>query len=284
MKLSDKGRSWKKVSEGKVYKVKIGFIGLGNMAGAMIGGFLKEQVVQKSEILGFDLQKELRDKRSEEYGIQICENNVEVAQQSEILFLAVKPQYYEVVITQIREFVREQTIIVTIAPGKTTKWVEEQFQKTVKVIRCMPNTPALVLEGCTGVCKNAKVESSEFESVLKLLSCFGLAKEVEEHLMNTVVGVSGSAPAYGFILIEAMADAAVLYGMPRAMAYEFAAQAILGSAKMVLETKKHPGELKDMVCSPGGTTIEAVKVLEREGFRSAMIEAMSVCIEKSQKM
>ena len=144
----------------------------------------------------------------------------------------------------------------------------------------MPNTPALVGEGITGVCKNELVTDDEFEHVMSLISGFGLAEAIPESLMDVCVSVSGSSPAYVFMFIEAMADAAVHDGMPRAQAYRFAAQAVLGSAKMVLETGKHPGELKDMVCSPAGTTIEAVRVLEQTGFRSSVMEAMAACTAK----
>lgn len=154
----------------------------------------------------------------------------------------------------------------------------------MKIVRTMPNTPALVGEGITGVCHNDLVTKEELEYVCHILNGFGKAEVVPERLMDVVVSVSGSSPAYVFMFIEAMADAAVADGMPRPQAYKFAAQAVLGSAKMVLETGKHPGELKDMVCSPGGTTIEAVRVLEQKGFRSAVFEAMKVCAEKSKGM
>ena len=148
----------------------------------------------------------------------------------------------------------------------------------------MPNTPALVGEGITAVCKNSLVNKEEFSYIMSLLSSFGLAEEISENLMDVVVSVSGSSPAYVFMFIEAMADAAVLDGMPRDKAYKFAAQAVLGSAKMVIETGKHPGELKDMVCSPAGTTIEAVRILEEKGFRSSVIEAMKACTDKSRSL
>ena len=148
----------------------------------------------------------------------------------------------------------------------------------------MPNTPALVGEGCTGVCASDSVTKEELDQVLNLLQSFGVAQAVPERLMDAVVAVSGSSPAYVFLFIEAMADAAVAEGMPRNQAYTFAAQAVFGSAKMVLETGKHPGELKDMVCSPGGTTIDAVKVLEQKGFRAAVMDAMEACAEKSRNL
>ena len=148
----------------------------------------------------------------------------------------------------------------------------------------MPNTPALVLEGCSAVVRGELVTTEEMDKVKELIASFGTVDEVEERLMDAVVGVSGSSPAYVFMFIEAMADEAVLAGMPRKQAYRMAAQAVLGSAKMVLETGMHPGELKDMVCSPGGTTIEAVKVLEEAGLRAAVMDAMDACIEKSKNL
>ena len=148
----------------------------------------------------------------------------------------------------------------------------------------MPNTPALVGEGMTGVSPNPLVEQDDLEKALELLSALGKTAVVPETMMDAVVAVSGSAPAYIFMMIEAMADGAVRLGMSRALAYKFAAQTVLGSAKMVLETEKHPGELKDMVCSPAGTTIEAVRVLENMGFRSCLIEAMDACAEVSKKL
>ena len=148
----------------------------------------------------------------------------------------------------------------------------------------MPNTPALVGEGITAACYNEFVTEEELETVVNLLKGFGRCEVISENLMDVVVSVSSSSPAYVFMFIEAMADAAVADGMPRAQAYEFAAQAVLGSAKMVLETGKHPGELKDMVCSPAGTTIEAVRVLEEKGMRSAVFEAMKACTRKAKGM
>ena len=146
----------------------------------------------------------------------------------------------------------------------------------------MPNTPAMVGAGMTGLCVNTHVTEEETTLVCELCNTFGRTEVVPEALIDVVVGVSGSSPAYVFLFLEAMADAAVADGMPRAQAYEFAAQAVMGSAKLMLETGKHPGELKDMVCSPAGTTIEAVRVLEEKGFRSAVIEAQKACVKKAR--
>ena len=157
-------------------------------------------------------------------------------------------------------------------------------QTSLKVVRLMPNTPAQVGEGMTGVCRNELVTDDDLEQVLKITDSFGKTQVVPERLMDAVGAVSGCSPAYVFIFIEAMADAAVAQGMPRKQAYQFAAQSVLGSAKMVLETGMHPGELKDMVCSPAGTTIEGVRTLEKAGFRSAVFEALQACADKGKKM
>lgn len=148
----------------------------------------------------------------------------------------------------------------------------------------MPNTPAMVGEGCSGVCRNELVSDGEMAQCMELLRSFGMAEEVPERLMNAVVGVSGSSPAFVFLFLEALADGAVKAGMPRGQAYHFAAQTVLGSAKLLLETGRHPGELKDMVCSPGGTTIEGVEILEKKGLRSAVMEAVDACVKKAESM
>jgi pyrroline-5-carboxylate reductase len=263
--------------------MKIGFIGLGNMAKAMIGGILQQNKVDRGDILGSDLSQDAVGHVKDTYGIRVCQDNRQVAAESDILFLAVKPQMMVEVISEIRDSVKSAGIVVSIAAGKTVGFLQENFgSDDLKLVRCMPNTPALVGEGMTGVCGGANVTREDMESVLGLLESFGKASVVPERLMDAVVGISGSAPAYVFLFIEAMADEAVAAGMPRQQAYQFAAQAVLGSAKMVLETGKHPGELKDMVCSPGGTTIAAVKVLEEQGFRGVVMDAVEACIEKSK--
>ncbi|MEG1257021.1 pyrroline-5-carboxylate reductase [Clostridium sp.] len=265
-------------------KMKLGFIGCGNMAKAMMGGIISSGILSADQVIASDAYAIGLEKTKSDLGINITSNNKEVAINSEIVVLAVKPQYYDDVIKEITDVVAENTIIVTIAPGQSLEKLQGQFGKAVKIVRTMPNTPALVGEGITGVCKNSLVTDEELRYVCKILSGFGKAEIVDENLMDTVVGVSGSSPAYVFMFIEAMADAAVMDGMPRDKAYKFAAQAVLGSAKMVLETGKHPGELKDMVCSPGGTTIEAVRVLEEKGFRSSVMEAMKACVKKAKGM
>lgn len=264
--------------------IKIGFIGTGNMAGAIMGGIIGNHIFRPDEIIGADISAAGREKVKENYGIEVTPDNREAAQKAEVLVLSVKPQFYQDVIREIRDIVRDDQLIITIAPGKTLAWLEEQFGKAVRIVRTMPNTPALVGEGMTAACVNQYVTEEEKEYALKILGSFGKVEIVPERLIDAVVAVSGSSPAYVFMFIEAMADAAVAEGMPRQQAYQFAAQAVYGSAKMVLETGKHPAELKDMVCSPAGTTIEAVRVLEKKGFRSAVIEAMKACADVSRNL
>lgn len=264
--------------------MKLGFIGVGNMAGAIIGGIIRNGLIPPEEIIGSDISAAGRDHMQSIYGIRVTPNNRKVAERAEMIFLSVKPQYYSAVIADIRDAVTDRQLVITIAPGKTLEWLEEQFGKRVKIVRTMPNTPAMVRQGMTAVCPNDCVSKEELEDVIKILKTIGETEIVPENLIDAVVAVSGSSPAYVFIMIEAMADAAVAEGMPRAQAYKFAAQAIYGSAKMVLETGKHPGELKDMVCSPAGTTIEAVRILEQKGFRSALIESMKACAEVSRNL
>lgn len=260
---------------------KVGFIGCGNMASAIISGLINKAEISADKIIASDASEATLSSKSEKYGIVTTSDNKKVAKESEVIFLAVKPQYYADVIAEIKSYITDKQIVVTIAPGKTLDWLEEGLGP-VKIVRTMPNTPALVGEGVTGVCKNEYVYDGEFQYIMSLISSFGMAEAIPESLMDVCVSVSGSSPAYVFMFIEAMADAAVADGMPRDKAYKFAAQTVYGSAKMVLETGMHPGALKDMVCSPGGTTIEAVRVLEEKGFRSSVIEAMKACTAKAK--
>lgn len=264
--------------------MKIGFIGLGNMAQAMIGGILKKKLAEPEEILGSAKTAATERKMQESYGICVTGDNVKTAHEADVLFLAVKPQFFSEVIGQIRDLDYTGKTIVSIAPGKTLAWLAEQFGKELAFVRAMPNTPALVGEGCTAACFSSCVGEASQKAVMEILGSFGKAFEVPERLMDVVPGVSGCAPAWVFMMLEAMADGAVAEGMPRKQAYEFAAQAVLGSAKLMLETGKHPGELKDMVCSPAGSTIQAVRVLEEKNFRGAMMEAVIACIEKSRAL
>lgn len=263
--------------------MKLGFIGAGNMAIAMLKGIIDKKIVPAPQIIVSDAVEQALSK-AKELGVQTTTSNLEVVKQANIVVLAVKPQYVSDVIDEIRYEVGEDTLFISIVAGKTIAWFEDKFQIEVKLIRTMPNTPALVGEGMTGVTPNALVTKEELNEAIRILESFGKVELVSEQLMNVVASVSGSSPAYVFMMLEAMADGAVADGMPRDQAYRFAAQAVLGSAKLMLDTGMHPGALKDMVCSPGGTTIEAVRVLEEKGMRSGIMEAMRACVKKAEQL
>ena len=264
--------------------MKIGFIGLGNMASAMIGGMLDTGTFSPDEIIGSAKTQATADRAAQRFGIAAGTDNQETARQADVLILAVKPVFLPEVIAEIKNIVDETKLVISIAAGKSIDWLEQEFGRKLRMIRCMPNTPAMVGEACTCICLKEDVSKQDEETARKIMNSFGKASVLPERLMDAFIGVAGSAPAYVFLFIEAMADAAVLAGMPRAQAYEFAAQTVLGSAKMVLETRQHPGVLKDMVCSPAGTTIEAVKVLEEKGMRAAVIDAENACVEKTRNL
>lgn len=264
--------------------MKMGFIGAGNMGGAIIGGIVTGGIASASDIIAADASESNRLLAGEKYGVNTTDDNREAAK-ADIVFLCVKPNVIYTVIDEIAEHIQPGTIVVSIAAGQSLDRLADAFGiDEIKLVRVMPNTPALVGEGMAAVVPNDNVTEEESAYILKIFSSLGRAEIVGEYLMDAVTAVSGSSPAYVFMFIEAMADAAVQGGMPRQQAYTFAAQSVMGSAKMVLDTGKHPGELKDMVCSPAGTTIEAVDVLEQEGMRSAVIKAMKACIEKSKSM
>ena len=260
----------------------LGFIGMGNMGYAVLKGtqkaFAKEDIIFHSNTM--EKMKQIADAE----GISYKLSNQEVTAEAKYIILAVKPQMFEKILPELKESITPENVVISLAPGVTIAEFEEMCG-TKRIVRTMPNTPAMVGEGMTGVSYHKEnFTQEECEVIEKIFSSIGKMSVVEEKLLDAVVCASGSSPAYVFMFIEAMADAAVAGGMPRQQAYKFAAQAVLGSAKMVLETGKHPGELKDMVCSPAGTTIQAVRVLEEKGMRSSVIEAMMKCLDISRNM
>lgn len=262
----------------------IGFIGAGNMGSAMIGGILSSSLASTDRIIASAHTSATLEKIKSAFSIQVTLSNEQVAECSDILFLAVKPGKFSDIIPPIADCIKTDCIIVSIAAGKTIHEIETAFGRKIKLVRAMPNTPALVGESMSALCANESVTPEELTLIQEIFNSFGRCEVVSESLMDAVVGVSGSSPAYVYLLIEAMADAAVADGMPRPQAYKFAAQSVYGAAKMVLETGEHPGVLKDAVCSPGGTTIEAVAALEQGGFRSSVITAQRACSQKSRDM
>ena len=240
---------------------KIGFIGMGNMGYAMLKGVLN--VFEPSDIIFTCPDLDKCKRISDETGVKYAESNAECANNAQYIVLAVKPQVYSAVMKNIVNVIREDSVVNT------------------KVVRAMPNTPALVGEGMTGVSYNKDEFSFEQRDVVdRFFNSFGKVVYVDEKLMDVIVCASGSSPAYVYMFIEALADSAVKYGIKRDDAYKLVAQTVLGSAKMVLETNEHPGVLKDKVCSPGGTTIAGVAALEEHNFRNAVIKATDACYDK----
>lgn len=262
----------------------ISFIGCGNMAQAMINGVVKSNLVAAKNVIASDYDATKLEYVKNQNNINTTTDNKEAASFGDIILLCVKPIHIISAINEIKDGIKEDAIIVSIAAGVSIKDLEDAFNKEVKIVRVMPNTPALVGEGMSALCKNGNVSNDEFQEVVKIFESFGKADVTEERLIDAVVGVSGSSPAYVYMFIEALADGAVLEGLPRDKAIKMAAQSVLGSAKMVLESGKHPAELKDNVCSPGGTTMEAVFSLEKNNFRGAVIEAVHAASEKNRKM
>ncbi|MEH7222758.1 pyrroline-5-carboxylate reductase [Bacillus sp. JJ1566] len=262
----------------------IGFIGCGKMAQAMIQGMIASEVAAPHQIIVSAKTKETLQFVENTYKIRTTLNNKEVAERADFLFLAVEPGLYAEVINEVKELVNEETIIITIAAGITLDFIENQFGRLMKTVRSMPNTPSLVGEGMSVLSVNSNVTTENLSEIIRLFEGFGKAEIIDEQLMDAIPAVSGSSPAYAYLFIEALADGAVMQGIPRKQAYKLAAQSLLGAAKMVLETEKHPGELKDDVCTPGGSTIQAVATLEKEGFRTSIIAAMESCTQKSKQL
>ncbi len=262
---------------------KIGFIGMGNMGTAILEGLLKER--KPEDMIFTAAHKEKMEAVTARTGVPHAASNRACAEQAEYLILAVKPQYFDAIFAEIREGLRPGQIVISLAPGLTIESLGERLGGDVRVVRAMPNTPALLGEGMTGAAwKEGALTCEEEEEIRSIFTACGRMVRVEERLMDAVGCVSGCSPAFVYMFIEALADGGVKYGLPRKTAYEMAAQAVLGSARMVLETGKHPGQVKDEVCSPGGTTIAGVSALEEGGFRSCVIKAADACYEKSAKI
>ncbi len=263
----------------------IGMIGTGNMGSAILRGIVDAAYIRAERILAFDVSSQrLQELREDIPGIRTALDCREVARDSDLVILAVKPIYVEDVIEEIKPCL-EGKAVLSIAAGWTVSMLEKALAGSgATVLRVMPNTPALVGEGMTALCKETSFSREDFDYAKGIFDAVGRTMVLPERLFDGVVAISGSSPAYVYMMIEAMADAGVKEGLPRTYAYEMAAQSVLGSALMVLSSGTHPAALKDAVCSPGGTTIEAVEELERKGFRAAIMDAMAACAQKSREM
>lgn len=262
----------------------IGFIGCGNMGSAMIKGIINSNLVKAKNIIASDRSQTSMNRVKEEYAIRTTQDNKEIAEESDFIVLAVKPDMYEKILKEIKDVVKKTTVVISIGAGISLGFLKDNLNNGQKYIKAMPNTPAMVGEGMSALSPGENMEREDIDRVVDIFNSFGKTEVIDENLMDGFTALCGSSPAYVYMIIEAMADGAVLEGIPRAKAYTMAAQAVLGGAKMVLDTGLHPGVLKDNVCSPGGTTVAAVSSLEKNNIRSTMIEAIRVCADKSRKM
>lgn len=264
-------------------KQHIGFLGGGQMASALMTGFVKAEAVGGVSQISVSEPFEPMRTAHAKTGFRATASNLEVARRSDVIFLAVKPDVIATVLKEISPAVQSQ-LIISIAAGIPLKTMQQHLPAGARVVRVMPNLPCVVGQMAAGFAGGAAVTPDDMKLVGRLLDCVGRSEQVPEKLLDAVTGLSGSGPAYGFLMIEALADGGVRAGLPRPVALALAAQTLKGAAAMVLETGKHPGLLKDLVCSPGGTTIAGVEALERRGFRSAAMGAVTAATDRAVQL
>jgi pyrroline-5-carboxylate reductase len=261
----------------------IGFIGTGNMAEALIRGLIRAGVAEPAQITGSEPRQERRDEMSQKYGIASVGDNVQVAKGASVLVLSVKPQVMERVLEEIGPHIHANALVISIAAGIPLSVIEARLPQA-RVIRTMPNTPALVGAGATAIAAGGHATEADLEKAKRIFDSVGKTVVLEEAQMDAVTGLSGSGPAYIFLIIEALSDAGVKVGLSRYNALALAAQTVLGSAKLLLETGEHPGRLKDMVTSPGGTAIAGLHTLEAGGLRTTLMNAVEAATRRSREL
>ena len=264
--------------------LKVGFLGAGKMASALAKGFIAAKIVSPRQIIASDLVENARAAFARDVGGTVSNSNLEVLQFANVIILAVKPDQVTTMLNELKPGFTEKHLLVSIAAGVTLAKLEAALPLRARVIRVMPNTPALVGAGASGYALGSHANGDDGELAQRLLGAVGVAFAVKETLLDAVTGLSGSGPAYAFQIIEALSDGGVAAGLPRDVSTRLAAQTLLGAAKMVLETGMHPGALKDMVTSPGGTTIEGLHEMEKGKVRGALINAVRAASEKSRKL
>jgi len=262
----------------------IGFIGAGNMAEAMIRGLVRGGHVEASRIAASAPRQERLDELKRVYGIDVTTNNREVVQRCGIVVLSVKPQILDKVLREVGDQIKPGALVVSIAAGIDTAAIEEAIADGVHVVRAMPNTPALVGAGATAVAPGKHASATDLATARALFDAVGITVELDESHLDAVTGLSGSGPAYIFLILEALADAGVKVGLSRRNAQRLAAQTVMGSAKLLLETDEHPGKLKDMVTSPGGTAIAGLHTLEQGGLRTTLINAVETATKRAREL
>jgi pyrroline-5-carboxylate reductase len=269
----------------KLVDKKIGFIGGGKMAEAIFSGLIAAGAVPAENIIVSDISLERLGDMSKQYGIRVIVSDpssnsgvIEIAKQCDIVFMAVKPQFARLVMQALGNALTENQLVISIVGGLSIRQIAEHI--TIPTIRVMPNTPMAVQAGVAGIAAGVKCSEVHMALAFDIFGLLGKAFMMPEHLMDALTGISGCGPAYAYMFIEALADGAVKCGLPRDLSYQLAAQTLLGSAKMVLESGNHPAKLKDDVCSPGGATIAGVHTLEQGGFRGCVIDAVQAGVDR----
>ncbi|MSU61413.1 MAG: pyrroline-5-carboxylate reductase [Pedosphaera sp.] len=265
-------------------ELSIGFLGAGKMASALAKGFVQSGLVAAGRIVASDVMKAARQSFTQSTRGKAAASNVDVLEAASTLILAVKPDQVDDLLAEIKPHFTSKHLLISIAAGVTLARLESGLGDGARVVRVMPNTPALVGACAAAFATGKAARAEDGQLVLRLFSAVGIAFQTKESLLDAVTGLSGSGPAYACLIIEALSDGGVAAGLPREVATKLAAQTLLGSAKMVLETGLHPGVLKDMVTSPGGTTIEGLHELEKGGLRAALMNAVRAATEKSKKL
>lgn len=264
--------------------LRLGFVGGGNMGEALIRGFLAASLLSSRQISVFDVVPERLSYLTQEYGIQTYENITILAENCEIIILAVKPQTMARVLDTLHAHLAHKPLIISIAAGISLTSLASALPEKTPLIRVMPNTPALVQQSASALARGPHASDADMDLAMALFEAVGKAVEVEEKLMDAVTGLSGSGPAYILLLLESLIDAGVLMGLPRSTARELVVQTALGTATMLAESGKHPGELKDQITSPGGTTIHGLQILEQRGVRGAFMAAVQTATQRSLEL
>jgi pyrroline-5-carboxylate reductase len=264
--------------------MKIGFLGAGNMAGAILKGLLKKEFIKGRDVMISRRDPIARASLADALGVLPAENNIDLVKCCDVVVLAVKPTFLLKVIEEIKPYIGDKQVISIAASWSFAALKEAFAPHTPHILRVSVNTPVLVGEGATVFCEETTFDQDSLSFAKEMFCALGTVRTLPERLLDAVVAVSGSGVAYVYTFIEALADGAVRLGLNRDVAYEMAAQTMIGAGKMVLETGIHPGALKDAVCSPAGSTIEAIYELEKNGFRGTVISAMDACAEKLKKM
>lgn len=261
---------------------KIGIIGCGNMGGAILYGALESKVLPKENAYVYDINPAMMEK-AERWGINLAADDEDVCRSADIILLAVKPQNAAEALEQCKAAL-DGKALMSIVAGVTVERLRGMINGTARILRLLPNTPAMVFEGAFAVCSDNDFTAVELETAKAIYGAIGIIEMVPEHLIDAACALNGGGPAYAAMFIEAMADGGVKQGLPRETAYRLAAQTCLGTAKMILKQKLHPGQIKDMVTSPGGTTIEGCEALEKGAMRGAVMECIRAAAEKSKRL